>query len=81
MVTTSDTVFTNHSREPSVTYSPSDCSGNAARDIQPGEELTEDYCLYEEPSYLAKLCLGYGIDLSICRCVQGDGIVAKNVKI
>ena len=64
MMTTSDIIFTNHSREPSVTYSSSDCLGNAARDIQPGEELTEDYRLYAEPSYLIELRLEYGIDYS-----------------
>ena len=63
LMTTSDTIFINHSREPSVLHSPSDSSGNATRDIQPGEELTEDYRLYAEPSYLAELCLEYGIDL------------------
>ena len=64
MMTTSDTAFTNHSREPSVTYSPSDSSGNATRDIQPGEELTEDYRLFKEPTYLVKLRLEYGVDCS-----------------
>ena len=64
MVTTSDTIFTNHSREPSVVYLSDDYSGFAARDVHPGEELTEDYRCYGDPSYLNELCLEYGIDSS-----------------
>ena len=62
MMTTSDIIFTNHSQEPTILYSLNDCLGNAARDIHPGEELTEDYRLYEGPQYLKDLRVEYGLE-------------------
>ena len=57
-----DGCFINHSREPTILYMPVSQLGVAARDLHPGDEITEDYCVIEEPSFLKDIRLKYGIE-------------------
>ena len=59
-----DSVLINHSNTPSVAWDRRDGSAYSSRDIKKGEELTEDYRVYDDIPFYWKLCDEYGIDFS-----------------
>jgi hypothetical protein len=56
--------YWNHSDTPNTGGGADLWSSYAIRDIKKGEELLDDYGMYEWPSWLQKLCVKYGVDLS-----------------
>lgn len=62
----SDTRFTNHDIRPTTSSHPTDVTDYdtyATRDIQPGEEITEDYGMYQTETvpWYKPLCAEYGV--------------------
>ena len=56
-----DTQFTNHDFHPNTESSPDHKQNFALRDIQPGEEMTEDYSRFHNLEWFAEVCEKYGV--------------------
>lgn len=51
----------NHSDYPTLVLNDVDCCTYSTRDIQKGEELTEDYGTYKDIPFFIELCERYGV--------------------
>ena len=56
-----DTIMINHSFDPNIYSTNEGRNYYAARDIKKGEELTEDYRIYEVVPFLEEICEEYGV--------------------